>query len=425
MKKTVVFLIIFCISILVGCRRPAISSGEVSPVISTSTCTSDNSEQSIRHYTIPGESIIFWTRDGKVKAVTQDGEVFVIKDPFDFMTPGDCIKDIYIEQINNEPGYIVYNQYDIYSTLLPISSGRENAPEVFANYFFASKLYNGENDALSNYKINNITIKDGGNEHLIQFSINYDITPARYAMGFSWYNPYSTDYGSPNTVKGLTAEVILVGIDDMWMSIKSTLPKIDDFDTIRKPVSSFVSLEENKYILFESDGYTYYCQTKLVVESSEYTKVLTSVYSYNQNTGEVKTLLSDKEDQSFQFLDSTGDKIVLTSLFFPPEAETYDGPMYVIDKNKQEITEIDSLDTYAITDEGIYYAQNYNDPVLHFFNYKTGEITLFPEANVYLLDEEGLNYEFCYYDGKVLWTKGDKWYQLNQETKQVSEYVWK
>ena len=242
-KKIISFIVLSCVLIFIGCGISSASSSasiesvissavSVLPSSSTTGSAESSSEESepysVQHYTITGESVIFITEDGTVKAITENGEVYLVKDPLEDMTQGVGIMDIYIEQINDESGYVVYNQNEMFAILLPIICDRENAPEVFANYYLASKLYSGKSDALSDFKINSITIKDDGNEHLIRFTINYDITTARYAKLFSSYNPFSTNYGSPESICGLTAEVTLVGTDGMWAPISDTLPETYD-----------------------------------------------------------------------------------------------------------------------------------------------------------------------------------------------------
>jgi len=381
-------------------------------------------------------AIVFFRDDTLAKAVTNTGKVIYIRQPDDWLTPGCEINDK-LARCESDGALYVVNEINsvTLANYNPLTATREEAPGMFCRFYFASNLFSGKWDALSDFSIKNITILDGGNEHLIRFRVQYTVTPARYASAFSWYILFFHEYGSMKPSEEMTAEVTLVGADGLWMPVRDTLPEIHDLRySDREPYANHLYVNGLLNVVFETENYTYFTETHLVVDENgkcEEAKTLTTVFAFRNSDKRVISLIVDIEDTTVWFVDWPGDKVVFGSTWLPPESEPDSGSIYIIDESTLTYQEIPNRTCDAVCDQGFFYTDKYDgdhEAVLHFYDYASGKITAYPEAEVYYIGEEDymdFDFQFCYYQGNVIWNNGKTWLALNQATGKVSEYVWK
>ena len=301
--------------------------------------------EKIEPYRYQSRAVYIKEPEGRILVVLENGKVIEADEgeasPA-IVTGCEAYVDVHVDEFGRErvaPKYPL--SYSVKPLRIPVISDAENAPGTFALNLLDNLLYNGTEEAIAEYRLNQTTVLARQNAGRIDFAMNFDVKPCRNSFLF-WRGLSDAD----GFVKDLNCTLSIFGANNLWLTLDTPYLYTDISYMSRHMSSEYFIQQKDQSFLYASKDFTYYSQRNYLPQKAEdkqngaSVEYLTAIWSLNHQTGERKALWREARNTDFAFADDYNNNIYFTSFYWLPYSESFAGPILCIQEETQKCVKV-------------------------------------------------------------------------------------
>ncbi|MBQ2676771.1 MAG: hypothetical protein IJF54_05175 [Clostridia bacterium] len=202
------------------------------------------------------KGVLFITEDGSAYTVMEDGKVLdasAIKNAG--IASGSAV-EVTLSSQSGLDSVVTSVRTVINQTMGGVRTEKSKAPETFAEFWLDRFLFNGTNAAVSEYKINDVSIIDDKTEGRIDVKVNFDVKPCEGVVIYG-------EADDKGYVKALERSFSIYGTQGFWTSYESFYNIMaKNIGPSANTASDFFAAGESQRVLYADKNYVYYIEKK-------------------------------------------------------------------------------------------------------------------------------------------------------------------